>query len=211
MSTVMWVWLSGLLTVFIFSFVYQENPLYRFAEHLYVGTAAGYALSINFGYIKTLGVEPLMKQGKFSLIFPLVLGLMLFTRYFKSVAYFSRWAMAFQIGIGTGLSLYGIADAQLLKQITATFVPLFVSKNGSIQALPTINNIIMVVGVLGVLVYFFFSGKQQKGIAKSGAVFGRWVMMVTFGVSFGNVVMGRISLMLGSLQPILKDMLHLMK
>lgn len=211
MSNVMWVWIGGLLTIFIFSFVYGENPIYRFAEHLYVGTSAGYALSLNFGYIKTLGFDQLMK-GKAIVIIPLVLGLMLFTRYFKSVSYLSRWSMSFLMGIGTGLSLYGIADAQFLKQITATFVPLYVTnKAGGFELLKTVNNIVMVVGVLGVLVYFFFSGKQQKGIAKSGAVFGRWIMMVTFGVSFGNVVMGRISLMLGSLQPILKDMLHIMK
>lgn len=207
----MWVWIGGLLTIFIFSFVYGENPVYRFAEHLYVGCSAGYALSLNFGYIKTLGIDPLMK-GKAILIIPLLLGLMLFTRYFKSVNYLSRWSMAFLMGIGTGLALYGIADAQFLKQITATFLPLYVTdKSGAFVLLKTFNNIIMVVGTLGVLVYFFFSGKQQKGITATGAVFGRWIMMVTFGVSFGNVVMGRISLMLGSLQPILKDMLHVMK
>ena len=36
------VWCAALLTLFIFSFLYKDNPFYKFAEHLFVGVSAGY-------------------------------------------------------------------------------------------------------------------------------------------------------------------------
>jgi len=38
------IWAAALLTLAIFSFLYKENPIYRFAEHLLVGVSAGYYL-----------------------------------------------------------------------------------------------------------------------------------------------------------------------
>ena len=33
------VWVAAVLTLFIFSFLYKDNPLYKFAEHLFkIGT-----------------------------------------------------------------------------------------------------------------------------------------------------------------------------
>ena len=42
------IWVSALLTLFIFSFVYKDNPLYKFAEHLFVGVSAGYWTILNY-------------------------------------------------------------------------------------------------------------------------------------------------------------------
>ena len=36
------IWLVSFLTVCILSFLYRDNPFYKFAEHLYVGISAGY-------------------------------------------------------------------------------------------------------------------------------------------------------------------------
>ena len=40
------VWLSALLTIAVFSFLFKDNPLYRLAEHLVVGVSAGYTTVI---------------------------------------------------------------------------------------------------------------------------------------------------------------------
>jgi hypothetical protein len=40
--TLFGVWLGALLTLFIYSFLYKDNPFYKFAEYLYVGISAGY-------------------------------------------------------------------------------------------------------------------------------------------------------------------------
>jgi hypothetical protein len=48
-----WTWVGVFLTVAVFSFLYRENRLYRFAEHLVVGVANGY--SISFTVHRVLG------------------------------------------------------------------------------------------------------------------------------------------------------------
>lgn len=186
-----WVWVQAIGMIAIFSFIFAENPIYRFCEHVYVGAGAGYAIGVNIKSIVDMAYTPITKNGKFILIIPVILGIMLYARFFKSIAWVSRWSMAFLVGVGAGISIYGGINSQFVVQIRATMLPL-----------NTVNNFIMVFGVLSILFYFFFS-IEQRGPVKYISVLGRWVMMVTFGVSFGNVVMGRISLLLGTLQDLL--------
>jgi len=40
-------WLAAVIIVWIYSFVYKDNLLYRLAEHLFVGTAAGYSIALS--------------------------------------------------------------------------------------------------------------------------------------------------------------------
>lgn len=42
------VWLAVLLTFSIFSYLYDDNPFYKAAEHLYVGISAGYVFAMSF-------------------------------------------------------------------------------------------------------------------------------------------------------------------
>ena len=41
-STFLWTTLGAFLTLCTFSFLYKDNPFYKFAEHLVVGVSAGY-------------------------------------------------------------------------------------------------------------------------------------------------------------------------
>ncbi len=53
------LWLAALLTLAILSFLYKDNPLYRFAEHLFVGVSAAYIMVLAFwdNVIKLLFVK----------------------------------------------------------------------------------------------------------------------------------------------------------
>ncbi|NLY53726.1 MAG: hypothetical protein GX060_03765 [Firmicutes bacterium] len=197
-SNDIWAWISALGMIAIFSFIFKENPVYRFCEHVFVGASAGYALSVNIKSIVDNAWDPITKEGKLSLLIPVILGILLYARFFKSIAWLSRWSMAYMVGIGSGLSMFGVVNSQLLQQVRSSMLPL-----------NSVNNILMVFGVLSVLLYFFFS-VEQKGAVKHGASLGRWLMMITFGVSFGNVVMGRISLLLGAFETILGNWLGLL-
>ena len=42
------VWLTVLLTLAIFSYLYNDNPFYKAAEHLFVGVSAGYWVATFF-------------------------------------------------------------------------------------------------------------------------------------------------------------------
>ena len=43
-ATVFGAWVATGLTLFIFSFLYKDNPLFKLAEHLYVGVSVGYTI-----------------------------------------------------------------------------------------------------------------------------------------------------------------------
>jgi hypothetical protein len=62
----------------------------------------------------------------------------------------------------------------------------------------SLNNLIVFVGVLTVLCYFFFS-KKHEGAFGRFATLGIWFLMVSFGAAFGYTVMGRVSLLIGRL------------
>ena len=42
------VWLSTALSVCIYSFLYKDNPLFKLAEHIFVGVSVGYLLTITY-------------------------------------------------------------------------------------------------------------------------------------------------------------------
>jgi len=195
----------------IFSFLYRENAIYRLAEHIFVGAAAGHTLGMAIGNIHRFGWVPLTtKEDQWSLVVPLILGVMLYARFIKGLAWVSRWPIAYLVGNGVGLSLYTALNSQAILQARASMMDFIVhNQAGVFQLNRTFDNFIMVFGVLAVLTYFIFSIKQSaplKGVSHAG----RWLMMVTFGVSFGNVVMGRISLALGRLVDLYDVWLKLM-
>ncbi|MDP3058761.1 MAG: hypothetical protein Q8N36_04825 [bacterium] len=197
-----WTWIMGIGMVSLFSFVFKENTAYRFFEHVFVGAAAGYFLQMNYRNVFDRAYTPLVTKGMYSLLIPIFLGLLLYTRYFKKIAWLSRWATAFLVGIGVGISSFGMINAQLLGQARAAMVTFLVKdKLGAIIWSRSLNNTIMILGTLSVLFYFFFAF-TPKGPGKAVTHFGRWIMMITFGVAFGNVVMGRISLLLGAFETI---------
>ncbi|MDP6438350.1 MAG: hypothetical protein QGH74_01830, partial [Candidatus Brocadiia bacterium] len=74
------------------------------------------------------------------------------------------------------------------------------------EAFNSIDRLIILVGVLAVLFYFFFS-LEHKGtvgaISRVGIIF----LMVAFGASFGYTVMARESLLIGRFQFLLGDWL----
>lgn len=193
------VWIGAILTLAFWSILFKENPVFDLAEHLYVGLAAGQAIVMGWLNVKNLAITPLSK-GKTLAIVPIVLGLLLYTRFLGGeVKWLNRIPTAFIVGIGTGLAFTRFAQSDLVGQVKGTMLPL-----------KTIDNVIIVFGALATISFFFFTAKENKvlkGINKTG----RLIMMVAFGSAFANTVMGRLSLLIGRLQYLLGDWLGLLK
>ena len=93
LSTNVGVWMAALSMIALYSFLVKENSVYRKAEHLYVGLAAGHAIAMGWNNIRDLGINA-VRAGKFGMIIPLVLGLLLYTRFAKSLQHWSRIPLA---------------------------------------------------------------------------------------------------------------------
>ncbi len=192
------IWIAALLTLCIFSFLYRDNPFYKFAEHLFIGVSAGYwAMYEWYNILVPNLAKPLFIEHRLILLVPFFLGIMMLLRLFPKIGWISRWPLAFIVGMTSGYYLVTFLQTNALEQARATILPL-----------NNINNIILVVGVGTGLLYFFFS-KEHKGIIGVSARIGRMFLMITFGASFGYTVMARISLLIGRFYFLLGNWLRL--
>jgi len=204
LSETIGIWLGAALTLCVLSFLYKDNPFFKFAEHLFVGISAGYWATLEYYnmFLPNLW-EPLTQQGRLLLLVPFALGILLFSRFTKKFSWLSRWPMALVIGIYAGIAILGYMQGDLFPQIHANLRPL-VTDNW----LTSFNNILLTLGVITGLLYFFFS-KEHKGALGGAAKVGIWFLMISFGASFGYTVMSRMSLLIGRVLFLLKDWLHL--
>ncbi len=218
------VWLVCFFTLAVFSFLYRDNPIYKAVEHIYVGVAAGYyfyqafrgTIYPNFVLHVMRGTRAIVQgqaegwtvhdgwlaQWRWGAA---VLGILLLSRLVPRLSWLSRWPMALVVGAFAGLNLTGFAKANFIDQIAGTMLPL--AAGGSAQALPfwpgataaapsIFNHFVLVVGVVTVLTYFFFSTPRTGMLGKMGTV-GIWFVMMTFGATYGSIVLARISLLIG--------------
>jgi hypothetical protein len=196
---------AGILTLAILTFLYRDNPIYKLAEYLLVGVSIGYALVIAWtSTMMDLLFEPLA-GGTFSLIVPLILGLMIFARMIPKLAPLSRIPLAVLIGSGAGAAIPAMLGPRILAQMSDTIGSLVGTTSG-----PSLSGFIVLIGLLATLSYFYFSRPQQGALGVSAKV-GTYFLMIFFGATFGYTVMSRMSVFIGRAEFILSDFLGLMK
>ncbi|UCC13071.1 MAG: hypothetical protein JSW02_01995 [candidate division WOR-3 bacterium] len=190
----------------IFSFLYKDNPFYKFAEHLFVGVANGYYIALYWHNTLRPNLYDPLSAGNFIYFVPLLLGLMYFTRFIPRIGWLVRIPIGFMIGWGAGISIPAYFQADLLKQLQGTIV----TPNSFLNPLEGIWAVIILIGVVCTLIYFYFS-KEHTGILKPTARLGIIFIMIGFGASFGYTVMARVSLLIGRIQFLLGPWLGLIE
>lgn len=196
------VWIMAILTLCVFSFLYRDNPLYRFAEHLFVGAAAGYLMAVQYQNVLRPNMITPLGEGKLLPLVPLALGLLLLGRLHTKTSGLSRWAIAFYVGIYSGIAVPAYMQAQIFAQLADATKPW-----GAGWA--AVNSALILIGFLTVLAYFFFSA-PHTGLHGMASRVGIWFLMVAFGASFGYTVMARVSLLISRVQFLLRDWLGIL-
>ncbi len=107
MSADLGVWIAAILTIAAYSFLWKENRLYRAVEHIFVGIGAGYSVAMGYNNIIGKAWDPITKKGQFYLIIPVLMGVLLFARFVKSISWASRIPLAFIVGMGAAVALRG--------------------------------------------------------------------------------------------------------
>jgi hypothetical protein len=195
-------WIVAFLTLCVFSFLYRDNPFYRFAEHLFVGAAAGYLLAVQYQNVLVPNMIHPLGRGNLLPLVPLGLGLMLLGRLWEKTSAASRWALAFYVGIYSGIAVPAYMQAQIFAQLADATRPWE-------PGWSAINSALILVGFLAVLAYFFFSA-PHRGVHGGAARVGIWFLMIAFGASFGYTVMARVSLLIARVQFLLRDWLGIL-
>jgi hypothetical protein len=200
MSSEILIWLSAFLTIAIYSFLYKDNPLYKAAEHLFIGISVGYSIvGVYYNAVLPNLITPLFEKGDLSVLIPGLLGLLMISRFIPKYDWLSRITICFVLGTSIGIGVPLGIQASLLKQLEGTMLPM-----------TSLDNILLVVGIFSVMIYFFFS-TEHKGLVNTISKVGIVFIMVGFGASFGYTVMARISLLIGRLEFLFHDWIHLIK
>jgi hypothetical protein len=199
-------WIAALLTLGILSFLYRDNPYFRFAESVFAGVSLGYYIGQESD--QTLRPNlflPLFQNfgESWHLLIALALGVNLYTRYIPKIAWMARWSLAVYVGYYVGVNMVQKLHGEVLPQMQSTIVPLTLH-GGWGGWLGLIESVVLFVGVLSVLVYFFFS-LEHKGVIGGVSRVGIWFLMIGFGAAFGYTVMGRVSLLIGRMNFLIND------
>ena len=216
-------WIVVFLTLCIFSYLFDDNPFYKAAEHIFIGVSAGYWAVIAFWQqiqpnlfgrlwpkLEDTGEVSVLQSAWYSIykvlnfistgfgaldrsifpeggikgydeirlmyLIPFILGIFMLLRLVPKVGWLARWAIAYIVGMTAGLRFYSFLNSDILIQIKASTID-FSSDWGTI-----INGLIVFIGTLTGLIYFFFS-KEHKGsfgtLSKIGIYFLRFFQKFT--------------------------------
>ena len=198
--------IGALLTLAIFSFLYKDNPFYKFAEHLLVGISVGYLIGqiYHLAFIAYVW-QPIVHDGKWWYLIPTIIGACYLGFVHKKTMWLIRIPIAFSMGIGSGYGISYVFQSSIFIQLRDTIM---VFNKPGLTGWEIFSNVLLVIGVFSALLYFFFSWKH-KGAVGFIAKVGIYFLMIGFGASFGLTVMGRISLLIGRFLFLFKDWLHL--
>ena len=207
------IFVGGICTLAIYSFLIKENPFYRFFEHSYIGIATGIGVVLAFsrfiwpkifkpmfGYEVSYFPDGTVAQAYEPMyqlyLIPASIGLLVYFILTKKRA----WLALIPIGIGLGESagrfFRGFFN-QIMPQLYDSFKPLYV--DGPLRE--QIGNIVFVAVLISSLFYFFFTFPRKKGGAvERVSTAGRWMMMGCFGAFFGTTIMARMALLVERIQ-----------
>ena len=199
-ETLVGAWVAVGLSLLIYSFLYKDNPFFKLAEHVFVGVSIGYLLTITYYQVMVNKLYlPMVQQGKWWLVIPAFLGMLMLSRFIPPIAWLSRISFAFLLGISSGLAIPRQISSFILQQVQGTIKPLItVGDSGVAVTLVNLNSLLILIGVVSVLFYFFFS-IEHTGPVRRVARIGIYFLMISFGAAFGYTVMARMSLLIGRL------------
>ncbi|OPX25397.1 MAG: hypothetical protein B1H05_03925, partial [Candidatus Cloacimonas sp. 4484_140] len=82
MTETIGIWIAAFLTLCMFSFLYKDNPFYKFAEHLFVGVSMGYYIPYTYyNAFLPYAYEPLFLKKEYILIIPFIIGFLYWFRF----------------------------------------------------------------------------------------------------------------------------------
>jgi len=200
--------LAGLVGTFfivsVLSMLWKDNIVFRFGQACIIGASMAHYCFMNTQMVFTQGVIPL-SQGKLTLVFPLLLGLLLYSRLNKDIAWLARYPTNFLIGVGSGLMIAGTLRGQIIDQVKQTIVDLFAGF-ASESPLDALNGVIILVGVITSLSFFIFT-KEHKGAFGYITKIGRVFLMISLGANFAGELVWYLTQMIGRLMYILNQLI----
>jgi hypothetical protein len=212
------VFLGGVSTLAIFSFLYKENFFYRIFEHFFIGIATAYGIVFTIKqfiwpqvFQPLLGMDrPLFPDGTYAApydtrnllyLLPIAFGSLYYFILSRRYNWLAQLVIGFTFGVAAGLTFKGLF-IELLPQLFDSFRPLYVPGNW----METAQNWVFLFTLFTAMCYFFFTFERRPGgFVDRSSVAGRWMLMGCFGAFFGSTVMARMALLVERLEFLIHD------
>jgi len=192
--------IAFLFTLFIFSYLIGDNPLFRIAVYIFVGVSAGYVAAVALRQVVLPDLFLPLKSGTFTqkalLIIPLLLSALLLTKVSPQLTQLGMPAMAVIVGVSAAVAVGGSVTGTLFPQIQATINMFDTHSATSASQLAgmLLNGVWILAGVTTTLVYFHFGARTTRdgsvhrlGLIELIALVGSIFLAITLGVLFAGV------------------------
>jgi len=257
-------WISIFLTISVLSFLYDDNPIYKITEHLFMGVSIGYGVTEAFWNVLRPNLYDKLMSGELLYLIPLFLCILLMFKLSKKNSWLARIPIAFLVAAYAAVKVTGEASGKLVTQVAESMPNLAQDWqthqywNWEADGAGIFSSALLVLGLMACLIHFYFSKVPEKLQSYGGPIslivfllvfiivamdlnidnglavffisflvalcaalpcliispykplvsrFGVFVLMLSFGASFGFTVMGRISLAIGRAQHLIgKDL-----
>jgi len=177
-------------TLFVFSYVWGDNAVFRWAIHIFIGVAAGYATVVTtYNVILPHLVFPLMSDNRGEMILAviyLIPSALVLTKMSPRMSKLGNVSMAILVGIGAAAAVGGAVIGTIGPQMSAS-INIFETQN-------ILNAAVILVGTLSTLIYFQFGTKKksdkfprQTQVITWIGYLGQVFIAITFGTLFAGV------------------------
>jgi hypothetical protein len=203
--------LGFILTLLVFSYLIGDNPLFRFAIHLFIGVSAGFAAIIAvYNILLPRLVAPYFSSNRTEQLLalvPIILGALMLTKISPRFAFIGTLPMSYLVGVSAAAAIGGAVLGTLIPQVNAS-INIFDARSAQVFdasiGLRLVNGVIILIGTIATLAYFHF-GKTRSGIQKTqfqawlegiGQV-GQIFIAITFGFLFAGIFNAALTALIG--------------
>ena len=206
-STDLSIWIAAFLTVSVLSGVYKQNPVYKFAEALFIGVSAGYFACLWFISVLMPAFNDIA-NGRHLLIIPVLTGFLVFLPARKGKFGYHLVPAGFLVLIYATLNLIVYFEGFIYRMVFSAVDPLIIfNTDGSILWDMTVNSILSVAGVTSTLIFLFSRKYSYSDSVRSVGSVGRFYVLVAIGACFGYTLVSRIILLSGRIDFIVREFL----
>lgn len=193
-------WLGFALTLLILSYLIGDNPFYRLAVNLLVGSAAALAVLIVIRNVFIPQVQQLLALNLGALVGWLLAALLLIKMFSPNFG-LGRLSLAVLVGVGVAVSIAGALTGTLLPLADITAFQLdLVGGNAVFEQL--FSDVIVFIGVVCVLISFHYGARLLPDGKTERLVLFRWITylgQVFIGVALGLMYGGALVASIGYL------------
>ncbi len=186
------LWVAAFFTFSVLSFLWKDNIYFKVCQQFIVGVVVAHNILTSMQAVYNNGVRPIIMNAQFTLIIPIIFGILAYTRLQRGISWASKYPVAVMIGVGTGSMVVGTLRGQVIGQISMTITDVFKTTNTT----DIINGLIIFIGAVTSLSFFIFT-REHTGALGGSAKIGRIFLMISLGANWAGETVWYLTQMTG--------------